>query len=165
MRLSCFLSRNLGPSWLVFAVLVNFAAARTPRRCADTCTPNCGSSGPGGTTCQVTVSRANGPNGHLVANGQPDPVCVAPKTKIMWSSLESSSEFTIRFGRVHPFPTATHGKFKGKPGQPAGDEADLPSSTRTACFQYSVKHCINGQCVKSDPKVIVTNVVEDNQGP
>jgi hypothetical protein len=159
MKASCFLPRTLGTSWLVLAVLVNVAVAGAPGQCADACTPNCGSPGPSGAPCQIAVSRAMGPNGHLVGNAHPDPACVSPKTKIIWSSLESSSEFTVKFGRVHPFPATTHGKFKGKQGQPAGDVADLPSGTGTACYQYSVKHCISGNCVKSDPKVIVTNVL------
>lgn len=157
MKLSCFLLRILGTSWLVFAVLVNVAVAGTPEQCADACTPNCGNPA-SGTPCEVTVSRAMDPNGHLVGNAHPDPACVAPKTKIIWSSLEPSSEFTVKFGRVHPFPATTHGKFKGKQGQPVGDVADLPSGVDKACYIYSVKHCISGNCVKSDPKVIVTNV-------
>src|ERR1700689_4380562 len=114
MKASCFLPTTLGTSWLVLAVLVNVAVAGGPGQCADACTPNCGSPGPGGAPCQVAVSRAMGPNGHLVGNAHPDPACVSAKTKIIWSSLESSSEFTVEFGRVHPFPATTHGKFKVK---------------------------------------------------
>jgi hypothetical protein len=153
MKLSCFVCRAAGLSWVVVAVLAN-SANGAPGSCAKTCRPNCGSYGPHGVPCFVKVSETGG------AATVQDPICVYAGTDIFWYTSEDQSEFTLIFGPQHPFANTSFGtpaKFKGKKGQPSGDTASLKAD---ACYQYSVQHCINnGQCTPTvDPKVIVTNV-------
>jgi hypothetical protein len=156
MKLSRLVYRNAGLPCLLLAVLVNSAIAGAPGKCADTCTPNCGSAS-SGVPCNVTVSETSGSN--PVATVNRDPICVFSGTKISWSS-DPLSDWTVTFGTSHPFPATTHGKFNGKQGHSAGDTASLPNgSPASVCYQYSVEHCINGKkCAQVDPKVIVTNV-------
>ena len=160
MNVSRFVSINVRLSWLVSAVLVNSAIAGTPGQpCkVQSCAKWCGSPGPSGAACWLKVSEANGPTGGPVANVDADPVCVHSDTDIFWYTLEAKSDFTVTFGTTHPFANTPSGVFKGKKVQPAGDTASLPNNSPSVCYQYSVKHCINGTCAQIDPKVIVTNV-------
>jgi hypothetical protein len=152
MKLSRFVCRNVGLSWLLLAALVGSAIGE-PGKCLKTCTPNCGSSGPQGVPCSVKVSETGG------AATVRDPICVYSDTDIYWYTSEYKSDFTLIFGPQHPFANTSFGtpaKFKGKKGQPSGDTASLEADD---CYQYSIQHCINGQCTPTvDPKVIVTNV-------
>jgi hypothetical protein len=152
MKLSHFVYRNVGLSWLVLAVLVN-SANGAPGSCDKTCRPTCGTYGPNGVPCFVRVSETDG------AATVQDSICVHAGTDIFWYTSEDKSEFTLIFGTQHPFANTSTGApaiFKGKKGQPSGDTASLAAD---ACYQYSVQHCINGKCTPTvDPKVIVTNV-------
>jgi hypothetical protein len=162
MKLSRLVCRNVALSWLLLAALINSAIGGMPGTCSDMCiSPKCGSSGSSGVPCKIIVSETNGPNGP-VSGVDKKTVCVSSNTKISWSS-DPESEFHVIFGTSHPFPATTHGKFDGKQGQSVGDTASIPPHS-SACYQYSVEHCITGQkCAQVDPKVIVTSGTDDDK--
>jgi hypothetical protein len=151
--ISPFIHRQVVFSLLALAVLGNSAIAGTTVPCSDQCTqPNCGSPGDSGQPCLIKVSQTNGSN--PVATVDKPSICVDSDTDIVWYTSEHKSDFTVTFATPHPFANTPAGVFKGRKGQPSGDTL----SSRPACYQYSVQHCVSGACAQVDPKVIVNGV-------
>jgi hypothetical protein len=155
MKLSPFIHRHVVFSWLALALLVNCAIAGTTVPCSNQCTRrNCGSPGDSGQPCVIKVSQTNG--SHPVATVNKPSICVDPDTDIVWYTSEHNSSFTVTFAMAHPFANTPAGVFKGSKGHPSGDTL---SSQTSACYQYSVQHCVSGSaCAQVDPKVIVNGV-------
>jgi hypothetical protein len=171
MKLTRLVCRVSGLILLVLRA-VNPANAGTPGICVGDipkCTAKkvCGSNS---FHCNVWVSEKGGvahatpqnlPHGNIWKPG--DPICVKPGTRISWSSQENESEFRATFGVPHPFTRtpAAPAIFQGKVGHPDKDTANVDG-----CYQYKLEHWIENQPVAvDDPKVIVTDIVDDAKHP
>jgi hypothetical protein len=171
MKLTRLVCRVLGLILLIFGA-VNPVEAGTPGKCAEpapTCDKRniCGSST---SACKMWVSENIGianatpqnlPNGNVWKPG--DPICVKAGTRISWSTQENESEFKATFGVPHPFTRtpAAPAIFHGKVGHPDKDTAKVGG-----CYQYKLEHWIEGQPeAVDDPKVIVTDIVDDAKHP
>jgi len=164
MKLDRFVCRTVCFSWVLLAVLVNFATAGPIATCGlvNICTPMCGNRS-SGVPCIVRVSRAANGATATVQNlssgiGQPNAnICVSSGTLVVWLTEEGISNFSVDFGTTHAF--ANTGTFTGTNLQPASDKVN-PASATANCYQYTIQHCINTtDCKTADPKVIVTNVL------
>jgi hypothetical protein len=166
MKDSRFVCRNVGSSWLALAVLVNVALAGT-----DKCTevPKCTRADLCGRVASAPcVIRVSEKGGVATVAAQPQlpggDVCVSPNTEIRWLTLEKKSSFIVKFQKS-PFVSSS-----GSPVTFQGDDLHAPQGDKVipvpkdACYQYSVTHSIDGSHATLDPKVIVTNVRDDDSG-